>query len=110
MASPIWRLVTAGMTTSCVGIADLNGDGKLDMVVADKTRNSIHVLRNTTPFPRSLSGTLALEAIVSTAAPQPLTPTFRPNGGSPFKRIVSVGPNGAFALNDLAANAYEIIH
>lgn len=57
---------------------------------------------------RTISGTLVLEDIVTTAPAQNITFTFRPANGSPFDRVVSVGPNGAFSLAGIPAGSYEV--
>ncbi|MFZ4057643.1 MAG: beta strand repeat-containing protein [Ferruginibacter sp.] len=56
-------LVATGAGTRTIKLADINGDGKLDMVCTNPNANSMSVFRNTTP----LSGTLSFAAPVSVA-------------------------------------------
>jgi hypothetical protein len=56
----------------------------------------------------TVSGTLTLKGIVSTAAAQTITFTFRPASGPDVVRTASVGPDGAFTLPTVPADSYTL--
>jgi hypothetical protein len=56
----------------------------------------------------TVSGTLTLKGILSTAAAQTITFTFRPASGLEVVRTASVGPDGAFALPTVPEGSYTL--
>jgi hypothetical protein len=57
---------------------------------------------------RTVSGTLTLQGIVSTAAAQTITFTFRPTSGPDVVLTASVGPDGKFTLPTVPAGSYTL--
>ena len=60
-------------TPSSIAIADINGDGKQDIVVTNQGDDSVSVLLNTTLFPRAIIGTHAGQTTTGEARIHPFT-------------------------------------
>ncbi len=88
------------------GLADINGDGKPDIIIANSTMTYVLFANTVTNL---LTGTIAFEGVSPNAAAQTVTFEFRPTDNSgAFTRAVSVGADGKFLFPDLLPKPYVV--
>jgi alpha-tubulin suppressor-like RCC1 family protein len=93
--------VAGGQSSYPVQVNTLNSPA----LVSAGAANSIALI----PSGQSCSGTITLQGIDPTAAPQLITLTFNPTtGGSSFVLAVPVSPNGDFVLRNVPQGSYTV--
>ena len=87
-------------------VADLDGDGFLDVVTTGT--GPVTILHHINTDTRSVSGHITLEGIDPNGALQDITLRFLPIGGPALIRHALVGPDGAFTVGSLPKKNYSV--
>ena len=106
---PVGGAASSGPET--ITAVDLDGDGRLDLVVSNNAEGSLTILKNTTPTTAtaSLSGTVRLLDYPAILFPtQPITFQFHPAVGAAFTRTVMLSTTGAYTVSALPKTSYTV--
>jgi len=99
----------AGADVQALALADLDGDGRLDVVVSNTNANSLSVLLNTTAPGATSAGFMAVQTFVLSHPPGDVTAVDLNGDGRPDIVVTSPGGNAVSALmNTTAANAAAV--
>jgi hypothetical protein len=96
---------TVGLSPSSVAMADLNGDGKLDLAVVNVDAYTVSVLLNTTPTGASTPSFAAKVDFDTGPAPQAIAVGDFNGDGRPDLAVVDFGSNVSVLLDATASGA-----